>query len=97
MSDLIPNILGSVAEFERGLIAERVRAGMARAKLQGKRLGRPEKLNANLEALIPMIASGALSQRAAARKLGVSASTVSRSLLRKGGSANGAREALGLS
>lgn len=40
---LLLNILGSFAEFERGIIAERVRAGMARAKNQGKRMGRRRK------------------------------------------------------
>jgi hypothetical protein len=34
------HILGAIAEFERGLIVERVRAGLARAKALGKRLGR---------------------------------------------------------
>jgi DNA invertase Pin-like site-specific DNA recombinase len=37
------HILAAVAEFERGRIAERVRLGMARAKLQGRHLGRPRK------------------------------------------------------
>jgi DNA invertase Pin-like site-specific DNA recombinase len=30
-----------MGEFERAIIQERVRAGMARAKSEGKRLGRP--------------------------------------------------------
>jgi DNA invertase Pin-like site-specific DNA recombinase len=34
-------ILGAIAELERNLIIERVRAGMRRAKLEGTRLGRP--------------------------------------------------------
>jgi DNA invertase Pin-like site-specific DNA recombinase len=34
-------MLGVFAEFERALIVERVRAGMQRAKREGKRLGRP--------------------------------------------------------
>ena len=34
------HILGAIAEFERGRIVERVRAGLARAKAQGTRLGR---------------------------------------------------------
>jgi putative DNA-invertase from lambdoid prophage Rac len=38
---LLMQILGAIAEFERGLIAERVRAGMAEAKRQGKHVGRP--------------------------------------------------------
>ena len=34
-------IVSVVAELERSLIVERVRAGMRRAKLEGRRLGRP--------------------------------------------------------
>ena len=32
---------GVLAEFERAMIVERVQAGLARARLQGKRMGRP--------------------------------------------------------
>ena len=35
------HILGAIAEFERARIVERVRAGLARARAEGKRLGRP--------------------------------------------------------
>jgi DNA invertase Pin-like site-specific DNA recombinase len=38
---LIFGIMASLAEFERALIAERIRAGMARAKAQSKHVGRP--------------------------------------------------------
>ena len=34
-------IVGAIAELERSLIVERVRAGLRRAKLEGRRLGRP--------------------------------------------------------
>ena len=34
-------IIGAIAELERSLIVERVRAGMRRAKLEGQRIGRP--------------------------------------------------------
>jgi DNA invertase Pin-like site-specific DNA recombinase len=34
-------MMGVFAEFERAMIAERVRAGLARARREGKRLGRP--------------------------------------------------------
>ena len=34
-------MLGVFAVFERSIIAERVRAGLARARAEGKRLGRP--------------------------------------------------------
>src|SRR3954451_11009067 len=38
---LLFGIMASLAEFERSLIAERVKAGMERAKAQGKHTGRP--------------------------------------------------------
>jgi DNA invertase Pin-like site-specific DNA recombinase len=84
VADLMLNILASFAQFEKALIAERVRAGMARAKRQGIHVGRPAKLNGNLDALRPAIEAGALSRSAAARQLGVTLSAVSRAL-RKGG------------
>jgi DNA invertase Pin-like site-specific DNA recombinase len=33
--------MGVFAEFERAMIQERIRAGLARARSEGKRLGRP--------------------------------------------------------
>lgn len=44
-------MLGVFSEFERSIIAERVRAGLARAKAEGKLLGRP-KLAATIERAI---------------------------------------------
>src|SRR3954454_1284674 len=38
------HMLGAIAEFERARIAERVKAGLQRARAQGKRLGRPRKV-----------------------------------------------------
>ena len=38
--ELIFTVMASLAQFERALISERVRAGMARAKAQGKRISR---------------------------------------------------------
>ena len=40
---MIFTVLGAVAELERSLIAERVRAGLRNARAKGKRLGRPTK------------------------------------------------------
>jgi DNA invertase Pin-like site-specific DNA recombinase len=39
---LLFHMLGALAEFERGLIAERTRDGMAEAKRQGRRMGAPK-------------------------------------------------------
>ena len=73
------------AQLERSIIAERVRAGMDRARRQGRTLGRPRaeerpevrrrwpEVRAGLEA-------GTLSLRVAARRLGVGTATVRRML-----------------
>ncbi len=95
VGDLMLNILASFAQFERALIAERVRAGMVRARRQGKHIGRPQALNGDLDALRPAIEAGTLSRRQAAKRLGVTVSTVSRSLSRKGGPTRGAHASPG--
>jgi len=76
-------ITAAYASLERGILRERVKAGMVRAKRQGVHVGRPAKLNGNLDALRPAIEAGALTRSAAARQLGVTLSAVSRAL-RKG-------------
>ena len=38
------HVLGAIAEFERSRIQERVKAGLARVRAQGKKLGRPERI-----------------------------------------------------
>ena len=78
--DLMLNILASFAEFERALIAERVRAGMAHARKQGKRAGRPHRLNGEFEALRNGVQAGIISQREAARRLRVSPRTIARAM-----------------
>jgi DNA invertase Pin-like site-specific DNA recombinase len=65
------HILGAIAEFERERIRERVLAGLARARAQGKRLGRPRTRRAVID-----IPGGSV--RAAARAWGVSESTAAR-------------------
>lgn len=43
-NNLMINILSSFAQFERDIIRERTLAGLARARAQGKKLGRPKKI-----------------------------------------------------
>jgi DNA invertase Pin-like site-specific DNA recombinase len=78
--DLMFNILASFAQFERSLIAERVRAGMARAKGQGKHVGRPRAVNGEWDDIAPRVRSGEISRRAAARLLRVSRTSIQRYL-----------------
>lgn len=42
---LVFHMMGALAEFERNLISERTRAGMAAAKRSGKQIGRPRALS----------------------------------------------------
>ena len=71
------HILAAIAEFERARIAERVRAGLARARAQGQRLGRrPHRISADdLERVI------GLSTREAAAALGLPPSVLHRARL----------------
>lgn len=70
------HILAAIAEFERSRIQERVRAGLARARAQGRKLGRPAIAVSpdQLEAVRH------LSVRQAARQLRVSRATAQRRL-----------------
>lgn len=63
-----------MAELERSLIVERVNAGLARAKREGKTLGRPQVI-VDREKVSRLRTEG-LSVRAIANKLHVSKSTV---------------------
>jgi DNA invertase Pin-like site-specific DNA recombinase len=66
------------AELERSILIERVRAGMARAKAEGKRIGRPERA-VDLSLLQRLRAEGR-SIRQIARQVGVPSSTVAKRL-----------------
>jgi putative DNA-invertase from lambdoid prophage Rac len=46
-------VIAAVAEFERDLLIERTRAGLARAKADGKAVGRPSSLNPRQQAEVP--------------------------------------------
>jgi DNA invertase Pin-like site-specific DNA recombinase len=73
------HILGAIAEFERARIQERVMAGLARARAQGVRLGRPRR-RIDPERLASV---AGLPEREAARRLGIPRSTLQRALAQK--------------
>jgi DNA invertase Pin-like site-specific DNA recombinase len=73
---LLFHIVGAVAQFERDLIAERVRAGMAHARSLGKRIGRPPA-RVDLTTVASLRSQGR-SWREIARVLSVPSSTVRR-------------------
>lgn len=76
-------IIGAVAEFERALIKERQREGIAKAKSQGKHLGRERKLTPDLELTIKARADAGEEKKALALEFGVSRQTLYRILGRE--------------
>lgn len=70
-------VIAAVAEFERDLLVERTQSGLARAKAQGKQLGRPKVLTedqiADVREKLPASSLGAL-----ATEYGVSRSAIQR-------------------
>ena len=78
---LVFHIMGALAEFERALIVERTRAGMASARTRGRHLGRPRALtSAQLRKARGEIAADRETTASMATLLGVSRSTLWRAL-----------------
>jgi DNA invertase Pin-like site-specific DNA recombinase len=70
-------MMGVFAEFERAMIVERVKSGLARARSQGKRLGRPRLSGDKERAVLRQLSEGAGILRVA-RTVGVGVSAVQR-------------------
>ena len=81
MGKMVFTVLGAVAELERSLIVERVKAGMRNAKAKGQHIGRP-RFDFDISAVRARITAGE-SQRDIAKSLGVSAAFVNKRM--KGG------------
>jgi DNA invertase Pin-like site-specific DNA recombinase len=75
---LVFGIFATIAEFERELIRDRVRSGIAAAKAKGKRLGRPT-LTADAARIAALRSAGA-SWRTIGRELGISVRSARRLL-----------------
>jgi DNA invertase Pin-like site-specific DNA recombinase len=71
-------MLGVFSEFEREIIRERVNAGLARAKAQGKTLGRPREDDPKRLAAIRKLRKQKLGINKIARQLGIGVSSVQR-------------------
>jgi DNA invertase Pin-like site-specific DNA recombinase len=81
--ELVFHVFGAIAHFERRLIAERTRDGIAAARARGKHPGRQPLDRERAEAALKLVAAG-LSPTAAARQVGLGRSTVYRELRRAG-------------
>jgi DNA invertase Pin-like site-specific DNA recombinase len=78
-------IIGAIAELERSLIVEQVKAGMRRAKMEGRRIGRAP-LNINREQVVQDRRSG-MSLTKVARKHHISRASVCRLVKESGATA----------
>ena len=82
--EMIFTVLGAVAELERNLIVERVRAGLRNARAKGKRLGRP-RMTVDVACITRLRAAGR-SIREIADELGYSRGLVHKTLAIRGSS-----------
>lgn len=77
--ELVFHVFGAIAHFERRLIAERTKDGLAAAAAQGRLPGRPPLPSEKLQAAYALVDAG-LSPTRAARQLGIGRSTLYRAL-----------------
>jgi len=78
---LVFHMLGAMAEFERSLISERTRAGMAAARARGRRIGRrPAMTQIQIQEARVAIRAGAVTVDAVAAQYGVHPRTLLRTL-----------------
>jgi len=82
---LLLNLLAALAEFELEMIRERVKAGMDRARRQGKRIGRPKVtdrkgFNRRFDEVVVQLTAGEISRRKAAKELKIGYATLKRLL-----------------
>jgi DNA invertase Pin-like site-specific DNA recombinase len=87
MGKMFVTLIGSIAELEKSILVERIKAGMRRARMEGQRLGRAP-LDINRSAIVSDRLSG-LSLTEVAKKHRVSRATVVRLVKEKRGSSQG--------
>jgi DNA invertase Pin-like site-specific DNA recombinase len=85
--ELLFHIFGSLAQFERSLIQERVQAGLAAARRRGRHGGRPASVDAEKLAAVTEALDGGATKAAVCRTFGIKRSTLIDSLARIGWSA----------
>ena len=81
--ELVFHVFGAIAHFERRLIAERTKDGIAAARAKGKRPGRQPLDTDRITAALKLVAAG-LSPTHAAKQVGLGRSTVYREMAARG-------------
>jgi putative DNA-invertase from lambdoid prophage Rac len=75
---MVMTVIGAMAEFERDLLIERTQAGLARAKAEGKALGRPAALSAEDQEQVRAKRAEGASLGTLAKEYGVSRAAIQR-------------------
>ncbi|MBU6382193.1 MAG: recombinase family protein [Proteobacteria bacterium] len=76
MGQFFLTVLSSIAQLERETMISRINAGIARAKSQGKKLGRPSKLNASLVNAVNLLRENGVSIRDISKTANIGVGTV---------------------
>lgn len=80
---MLLQIIGAFAEFERNMIRERTRAGLAAARARGTKLGRARALTpAEEAAVVRQVRNGIATKSSLARQYGCHVSSIKRALAR---------------
>ena len=82
---LLFNVLGAIAEFERGLVRERKIAGLVAARRRGRHPGRPPALDRRKRDRVHRLRRAGHSIRVIAARVGASKGAVARELAKIGG------------
>jgi DNA invertase Pin-like site-specific DNA recombinase len=78
---MVFGIFSALASWEREMISERINAGLARAKAEGKRLGRPSKVNDAVRTSVRLLRDRGLSIHNIAKQLQIGVGTTQKILL----------------
>ena len=80
MGQFFLTVLSSIAQLERETMISRINAGIARAKSQGKKLGRPSKINQSLVNAVTLLHSKSVTVRDISKTCSVGVGTIYRIL-----------------
>lgn len=77
---MVFSIFSALGEYERELIRERINAGLARAKAQGKKLGRPSNVNPSVVTSVKLLRANGHSIHTIAKQLHIGVGTTQKIL-----------------
>lgn len=77
---MVFGIFSALASWEREMITERINAGLARAKSEGKKLGRPSNVNDAVKTSVVLLRSKGLSLHKIAKQLKIGVGTTTKIL-----------------